>query len=70
MHESNGILPRCLFPSPDDEPVGLDATQFERIVREVCAQRPVQAQKQMRTHLQNLKRELVKIMKLSHYPSN
>jgi DNA-binding GntR family transcriptional regulator len=44
--------------------------EHERIVREVCAQRPAQAQKQMRTHLQNLRRELVKIMKLSHYPNN
>lgn len=44
------------------------AVEHERIVREVCAQRSVQAQKQMRNHLQNLKRELVKIMKLAHYP--
>jgi DNA-binding FadR family transcriptional regulator len=46
------------------------AVEHERIVREVCAQRPAQAQKLMRTHLQNLKRELVKIMRLAHYPSN
>ena len=46
------------------------AVEHERIVRAVCAQRPVQAEKQMRTHLQNLKKELVKIMKLAHYPSN
>jgi len=46
------------------------AIEHERIVREVCAQRPAQAQKQMRIHLLNLKRELVKIMKLSHYPNN
>ncbi len=46
------------------------AIEHEGIVREVCAQRPAQAQKQMRIHLQNLKRELVKIMKLSHYPNN
>jgi DNA-binding GntR family transcriptional regulator len=46
------------------------AVEHDQIVREVCAQRSIQAQKQMRTHLQNLKRELVKIMKLSHYPNN
>ena len=46
------------------------AVEHERIVREVCAGRPVQAQKQMRKHLQNLKRELVKIMKLANYQSN
>jgi DNA-binding GntR family transcriptional regulator len=46
------------------------AIEHERIAREVCAQRPAQAEKQMRTHLQNLKKELVKIMKLSHYPNN
>jgi len=46
------------------------ALEHERIVREVCAQRPAQAQKQMRIHLQNLRRELVKIMKLAHYPGN
>ena len=46
------------------------AVEHERIVREVCAQRPALAQKQMRTHLQNLKRELVKIMRLSYYPNN
>ena len=44
------------------------AAEHERIVREVCGQHPAQAQKQMRIHLQNLKRELVKIMKLAHYP--
>jgi DNA-binding GntR family transcriptional regulator len=44
--------------------------EHERIVREVCAQRPAQAQKQMRKHLQNLRRELVKIMKLAHHPNN
>jgi len=42
--------------------------EHERIVREVCARRPAQAQKQMRKHLQNLRRELVKIMKLAHCP--
>jgi DNA-binding GntR family transcriptional regulator len=46
------------------------AVEHERIVGEVCAQRPAQAQKQMRIHLQNLKRELVKIMRLAHYPGN
>jgi len=46
------------------------AVEHERIVREVCAQRPAQAGKQMRTHLQNLRKELVKIMQLAHYPRN
>ena len=46
------------------------AIEHERIVREVCARRSAQAQKQMRTHLQNLRRELVKIMKIAHYPSD
>jgi DNA-binding GntR family transcriptional regulator len=46
------------------------AVEHERIVREVCARRPTQAQKQMRIHLENLRRELVKIMKLAHYPIN
>jgi DNA-binding GntR family transcriptional regulator len=46
------------------------AVEHERIVREVCAGRPAQAQKQMRKHLQNLRRELLKIMKLANYPSN
>ena len=46
------------------------AIEHERIVREVCDQRPAQAQKQMRIHLQNLRRELVKIMRLAHYPGN
>lgn len=46
------------------------AIEHERIVQAVCAQRPAQAQKQMRRHLQNLRRELVKIMKLAHYPRN
>ena len=46
------------------------AVEHERIIREGCAQRPAQAQKQMWTHLQNLKRELVKIMRLAHYPGN
>lgn len=46
------------------------AIEHERFIREVYAQHPSQAQKQMRIHLQNLKRELVKIMKLAHYPGN
>lgn len=46
------------------------AVEHERIVREICAGRPARAQKQMRIHLQNLRRELVKIMKLAHYPGN
>jgi len=46
------------------------AIEHERIVREICAARPAKAQKQMRIHLQNLRRELVKIMKLAHYPGN
>jgi len=46
------------------------AVEHERIVREVCARKPAGAQKQMRSHLQNLRRELVKIMRLAHYPSD
>jgi len=44
------------------------AVEHERIVRAVCTQRPAQAEKQMRIHLKNLRRELVKIMRLAHYP--
>jgi len=46
------------------------AVEHERIVREICTRKPARAQKQMRIHLQNLRRELVKIMKLAHYPGN
>ncbi|MHC4370982.1 MAG: GntR family transcriptional regulator [Planctomycetota bacterium] len=46
------------------------AIEHERIVRAICAGKPTQAQQQMRSHLQNLKKELVKIMKLANYPGN
>ena len=46
------------------------AIEHERIVEAVCAGRPARAQQQMRRHLQNLKKELVKIMKLANYPGN
>lgn len=45
------------------------AVEHERIVEAVCAQQAAEARKRMQTHLQNLKRELVKIMKFAHYPS-
>jgi DNA-binding GntR family transcriptional regulator len=46
------------------------AIEHERIIRAVCARQPGRAQQQMRSHLQNLKKELVKIMKLASYPGN
>lgn len=46
------------------------AIEHERIVEAVCAGQAGKAQQQMRKHLQNLKKELVKIMKLSNYPGN
>ena len=46
------------------------AIEHERIVQAICARQPAKAQQQMRSHLQNLRKELVKIMKLAHYPGN
>lgn len=46
------------------------AIEHERIVQAVCARQPARAQQQMRSHLQNLRKELVKIMKLANYPGN
>jgi len=46
------------------------AIEHERIVEAICSSRPAKAQQQMRRHLQNLRKELVKIMKLANYPSN
>jgi DNA-binding GntR family transcriptional regulator len=46
------------------------AVEHERIVQAVCAGDSRNAGKQMRKHLRNLKKELVKIMKIAHYPSN
>ena len=46
------------------------AVEHERIIRAVCACDSNGARKQMRNHLQKLKKELVKIMKIAHYPSN
>lgn len=46
------------------------AVEHERIIQAVCAGDSRNAGKQMRNHLQNLKKELVKIMKLADYPSN
>jgi len=46
------------------------AVEHERIVQAVCASQPAKAQQQMRNHLQNLRKELVKIMKLANYPGN
>ena len=45
------------------------AGEHQRIVEAVCTGKPVVARKHMQTHLQNLKRELVKIMKFAHYPN-
>lgn len=46
------------------------AVEHERIVAAVCAQKAAEARKRMQTHLQNVKRELIKIMKFAHYPSH
>jgi DNA-binding GntR family transcriptional regulator len=46
------------------------AVEHERIVGAVCAGDSSNARKQMRSHLQKLKKELVKIMKIARYPSN
>ena len=46
------------------------ATEHERIVQTVCANQPAKAQKQMQSHLQNLRKELARIMKLANYPGN
>lgn len=46
------------------------AVEHERIVRAICAGQPAKAHKQMRSHLENLRKELVKIMKLTDYPGN
>jgi len=46
------------------------AIEHESIVEAVCARQLARAHRQMRKHLQNLKKELVKIMKLSNYPGN
>jgi len=46
------------------------AIEHERIVQAVRARQPAKAQQQMRSHLQNLRKELVKIMKLANYPGN
>lgn len=46
------------------------AVEHEQIVQAICYRQPAKAQQQMRSHLQNLRRELVKIMKLANYPGN
>ena len=46
------------------------AIEHESIVHAVCSKQPTRAHQQMRRHLQNLKKELVKIMKLANYPGN
>jgi DNA-binding GntR family transcriptional regulator len=45
------------------------AAEHEDIARAILDARPARAQKAMETHLQNLKRELVKVMGLLHYPT-
>lgn len=46
------------------------AVEHEQIVQAVCAGDSHNARKQMQSHLQKLKKELVKIMKIANYPSN
>jgi len=43
------------------------AIEHERIVEAVCTRNAGRARRQMRSHLEKLKRELVKIMKLARY---
>jgi len=43
--------------------------EHETIALAVLAGKPAVAQKAMETHLQNLQRELVKVMRLLHYPT-
>ena len=46
------------------------AVEHERIVQAVCVGGSHNARKQMWSHLQKLKNELVKIMKIANYPGN
>ena len=50
--------------------VDRSAVEHEQIVQAICDRQPAKAQQQMRSHLQNLRKELVKIMKLADYPGN
>jgi DNA-binding GntR family transcriptional regulator len=43
--------------------------EHEAVASAILAGRPAEARKAMETHLQNLKRELVKVMRLLHYPT-
>jgi DNA-binding GntR family transcriptional regulator len=43
-------------------------TEHEEVARAILSGKPAVAQKAMETHLQNLRRELVKVMRLLHYP--
>ena len=44
-------------------------TEHEQVAAAILSGKPSVAQKAMETHLQNLKRELVKLMKILHYPA-
>ena len=43
--------------------------EHEAVAGAIRAGRPADARKAMETHLQNLKRELVKVMRLPRYPT-
>lgn len=45
------------------------ALEHEAIARAILDDRPAGAQKAMETHLQNLQKELVKVMRMLHYPA-
>ena len=45
------------------------ALEHEAIARAILDGRPAGAQKAMETHLQNLQKELVKVMRMLHYPA-
>jgi len=44
-------------------------TEHEQVATAILSGKPAVAQKAMETHLQNLKRELVKVMRILHYPA-
>jgi len=44
-------------------------TEHEAVAQAILSGKPAVAQKAMETHLQNLRRELVKVMRLLHYPA-
>ncbi len=44
-------------------------TEHEQVAAAILSGKPAIAQKAMETHLQNLKKELVKVMRILHYPA-